>query len=452
LHLAAVDGQIVGSYIEYQEAQLKKIGQTITCTFTRTASHPDQDRAAAMPPVETKEVEIPAVPMREIPVRFKMGTITAVLSGSSAEEQGIKEGDTIVSVDGKADIDPLKLPQILLRKINEEQKTVTLVIKKASGTEQTLTLELKPTRCLSDLTALSMQESLGSTALGLAWSVEPFIADVDESVLSPGQPVPAAGDRVIGVEFVNSAVLMKQGMSFIDSTEKGFAVHGIGSKVEIPYIFTFLLQHVQPQEPTKKNFSFLSRKAETQESKEGEKEKLLSVRLTLESSDGNTKIVDLPILEAADWFQLERGFDLKTDLTTFKAAGIGEALSLGTVRMIDYSLLVYKSVNALINGTVSAKALNGPVGIVIIIYQIAQGGWSEYLMLLCLIGANLAVINLLPIPPLDGGHVVFLLYEWIFRRSPNELVQVVLSYLGLFLIILLMVWTVSLDLSCISRW
>jgi len=79
-------------------------------------------------------------------------------------------------------------------------------------------------------------------------------------------------------------------------------------------------------------------------------------------------------------------------------------------------------------------------------------GWSEYLILLCLIGANLAVINLLPIPPLDGGHVLFLLYEGIFRRPPNELIQVILSYAGLFLIILLMVWTVSLDLACITRW
>ena len=421
--LATVDGQIVGSYAEYQEAQLKKIGQTITCTFTSISSE------------ETTEVEIPAIPMREIPVRFQMGTIAAVLTGSDADKQGIKAGDTIVSVDGKSDIDPLKLPQILLQKINAGQEKVALVIRKSGGAVQTVSLELKPIRCMSDLTGHSMQESLGSTALGLSWNVEPVIIGVDESALLAGQPVPAVGERVVSVEFANSAILFDKGMSFIDNTKEGFAVHGIGNKVEVPYIFTCLLQQVKPQD-----------------AKQGEAEKNLAVRLTLENSDGNVKVVELPILETADWFQLERGLNLKLDLTIFKAAGIGEALSLGTVRMIDFSLLVYKSVNALINGTVSARALNGPVGIVMMIYEIAQGGWSEYLMLLCLIGANLAVINLLPIPPLDGGHVVFLLYEGIFRRPPNELVQVVLSYLGLFLIILLMVWTVSLDLSCVARY
>jgi regulator of sigma E protease len=81
----------------------------------------------------------------------------------------------------------------------------------------------------------------------------------------------------------------------------------------------------------------------------------------------------------------------------------------------------------------------------------ADGGFGSYLMFLCLIGANLAVINIFPMLPLDGGHAVFLIYEGIFRRPPHELVLVVLSYLGLFLILLLMIWTLSLDFTCIPR-
>jgi len=285
-----------------------------------------------------------------------------------------------------------------------------------------------------------MRDPLGSTALGLSWNVEPVIAAVDESALLSGQPIPAIGDKVVGVEFVNCERLLKSN-SFSEVTKDGgFFIHDIGNKIDIPYIFAYLLQDAQLKKP-----SWLERLFGEQE----EKDSPLSVRLILDSPEGNTRIVDLPIVESIDWFNMERGFGLKSELAIFKAAGIGEALNLGTVRMVDYSLLVYKSVNALINGTVSTKALNGPVGIVMIIYEIAQSDWSKYLMLLCLIGANLAVINIFPIPPLDGGHVVFLLYEGIFRRTPNELVQVVLSYLGLFLIILLMVWTVSLDLSCI---
>ena len=409
--LEKVNGQNVTTYAEYLDTQLRYIGQPVTHTFNG------------------KDVEVPAIPMWEIPVRFNMGQIVSVLPGSDAAKQGIVPGDIIVSVDGDAIIDPLKLPQILLRKVNAEQKSVELVIKKASGAEQTLSVALAPIRIMPELSGMSMRDPLGSNALGLSWNVEPIIAEVDESNLT-GQP-PAIGDRVVGVEFVNSVALLRRN-SFSNSTKEGFAFHEIGNRVDIPFIFSYLLQDAQPLES---------------KAKEG-----IFVRLILESPDGSRKEADLPILESTDWFNLDRGYFLKPEQTTITAAGLGDALRRGTVCTLDYGLLVYRTLQALLDGSVSPRALNGPVGIIGIMYKIAQGGWSEYLMLLCLIGINLAVINLFPIPPLDGGHVVFLLYEGIFRRQPNEMIQVVLSYFGLFLIILLMVWTVSLDVSCIPRW
>ena len=435
-HLEKVDGQIVNSYLEYQDAQLRKIGQPITCTFNGT------------------DTLIPAIPMRTIPLRFKMGEIVSVLPDVH-EKTGIEPGDTIVSVDGNADFDPLKLPQILLRRVNAERKSVDVVIKKADGAEQSLTLELKPIRLLPEFGDKSMRDPLGSNALGLSWNVDPVIAAVDESMLSSGEPRPEIGDKVVGIDLVNCERLLVKNSFSEKTNEGGFFIHDIGSKIDIPYIFTYLLQEVRPSKATLWN-RLLARLQGTQ--LEDEEEKILSVRLTLESPDRTTKVVPLPIVESTDsdgkhdWFHLERGYVLNKDLADFQAAGLGEALSRGTTTTIELSLLVYSSVNSLVNGTVSPKALNGPVGIVMIIYQIALSSWSEYLILLCLIGANLAVINLLPIPPLDGGHVLFLTYEGIFRRQPNELIQVVLSYLGLFLILLLMIWTISLDLRCIPRW
>ena len=422
MRLEKVEGQAVNSYIEYREAQLKKIGEPITCTFNGI------------------DTVIPAVPMRAIPIRFVMGAIVSVLPNSDAEKQGIKEGDTITSVDGDADFDPFKLPQILLRKVNAGQTSVELVINKEDGgEEQTLILELAPVHFLADLGLLSMRDALGCAALGLAWNVEPVIADVDESELLPGQPVPTVGDRLVSVELVNCAPFLVKN-SFSDRISdglfrsSGLRIHSIGERVDVPYIFTYLLQRAPALEP-----------------QEGEEPRPLGIRLILESPDEKTKIVEMPILDATDWFQSERGFNLTTELVEFRAAGIGEALVFGTIRTVDYTFLVYRSLNSLINGTVSPRALNGPVGIIDILYRFAHAGLSDFLILLCLIGANLAVINLLPIPPLDGGHVVFLTYEGIFSRPPNELVQVILSYFGLFLILLLMVWTVSLDVGCIPR-
>jgi regulator of sigma E protease len=69
------------------------------------------------------------------------------------------------------------------------------------------------------------------------------------------------------------------------------------------------------------------------------------------------------------------------------------------------------------------------------------------LKFLTIIGANLAVVNFLPIPVLDGGHMMFLLYEGITGKPPGEKIHVALTYLGLFLILALMIWVFGLDIS-----
>jgi regulator of sigma E protease len=63
-----------------------------------------------------------------------------------------------------------------------------------------------------------------------------------------------------------------------------------------------------------------------------------------------------------------------------------------------------------------------------------------------MLSANLAVLNFLPIPVLDGGHMVFLAYEGIRRKPASEQVQLVLTYIGLVFILSLMIWVVGLDL------
>jgi regulator of sigma E protease len=61
------------------------------------------------------------------------------------------------------------------------------------------------------------------------------------------------------------------------------------------------------------------------------------------------------------------------------------------------------------------------------------------------------VINFLPIPVLDGGHMAFLIYEGIRRKPPSEAVYVGLSYLGLAIILAIMLWVFGLDLGFIAR-
>jgi len=61
------------------------------------------------------------------------------------------------------------------------------------------------------------------------------------------------------------------------------------------------------------------------------------------------------------------------------------------------------------------------------------------------------VINFLPIPVLDGGHMAFLIYEGIRGKPPSEAVYVGLSYVGLAIILGIMLWVFGLDLGFIAR-
>ncbi|MCX7417558.1 MAG: site-2 protease family protein, partial [Planctomycetia bacterium] len=73
------------------------------------------------------------------------------------------------------------------------------------------------------------------------------------------------------------------------------------------------------------------------------------------------------------------------------------------------------------------------------------------LLFLTMLSANLAVVNFLPIPVLDGGHMIFLAYEWVRGKPPSEGVVAVLSYVGLALILSLMLFVFGLDLGLIPR-
>ncbi|MDR2438871.1 MAG: site-2 protease family protein [Planctomycetaceae bacterium] len=433
LRLQTVGDIPVKNYNEYMDAQLKYFDQAVLCGFTGTG----KENKVGNVNDESIEGLVPAIPMKEIGIRFKMGTIVSVLPDSDAVKKGIEPGDTILGIDGVTDFDPLKLPQMILRKVNENKNSVQLIVRKKNGQELTIDTELKPVRIIPDIGFLSMKDPVGSTALGLTWEVEPVIEAITENASETAKQLPVGG-KVTAVKLLNAQPILKKN-SFSITDEEGIQFQNIGDRVDIPYVFGKMLQIAEPVSLTEK------------QKKNNTVQKTISVRLQIEDEKGNTKTFDLPIFDSKDWFNTDRGLVLSVEKSVIKIDNFNEALTLGTKKMIECSLSVYRFLVALGNGSVSPRALGGPVAIVHLAYMFADGGLGSYLMFLCLIGANLAVINIFPMPPLDGGHVVFLLYEGIFRRPPNEMIQVVLSYFGLFLILFLMFWTLSLDLTCIPR-
>ena len=100
----------------------------------------------------------------------------------------------------------------------------------------------------------------------------------------------------------------------------------------------------------------------------------------------------------------------------------------------------------MITGKVSVENLSGPISIAQIAGDSAGYGWRAYLGILAFLSVSLGVMNLLPIPILDGGHVVVHSAEWLTGRPVPERVQIVGAQLGLWLVGSLMLFAIYNDI------
>ena len=127
-------------------------------------------------------------------------------------------------------------------------------------------------------------------------------------------------------------------------------------------------------------------------------------------------------------------------------AGINFAFS----ETIEASKLIFKSFTKLVSGAVPLKEVGGIVQIADVTSKAAKISLGVLLTIVALISVNLGVLNLFPIPALDGGHILFNLYELIFRREVNERVLVTLTYCGWALLLGIMMLATFNDIIRLS--
>jgi len=127
--------------------------------------------------------------------------------------------------------------------------------------------------------------------------------------------------------------------------------------------------------------------------------------------------------------------------------GLGAALARALERTWDTSVFSLKMLGKMVIGEVSWKNLSGPVTIADYAGQSAQLGLGAYVAFLALISISLGVLNLLPIPLLDGGHLLYYVVE-IFKGSPvSERVMELGQRLGLTLLLFLMAFAIYNDFN-----
>ncbi|GMQ29184.1 RIP metalloprotease RseP [Algoriphagus confluentis] len=124
--------------------------------------------------------------------------------------------------------------------------------------------------------------------------------------------------------------------------------------------------------------------------------------------------------------------------------GIGEALSKGTSRAFGVVIVNAKALGKMFTGEVSAKNVSGPIGMAKIYGN--RWDWVKFWSITGLISMILAFMNLLPIPALDGGHVMFLLYEMVSGRAPSDKFLENAQKVGMVILLALMVFAIGNDI------
>jgi len=109
---------------------------------------------------------------------------------------------------------------------------------------------------------------------------------------------------------------------------------------------------------------------------------------------------------------------------------LADSLKITVNKFIEDSTLIIKGIEKLITGAIGLNTISGPIGIVDVTAKVASYGLVPLLLLTALLSVNLGILNLLPIPALDGGHIMFNLYEAIFKRELNEKIMVKLTIIG----------------------
>jgi regulator of sigma E protease len=132
--------------------------------------------------------------------------------------------------------------------------------------------------------------------------------------------------------------------------------------------------------------------------------------------------------------------------TVTKRYGPGAAFVAGGARTVELIDLTFVFIQKLFSGNVSTENIGGPITVVQIAGQAAQTDVSSILLVLAFLSIQLGILNLLPIPILDGGHIVFNLFELVFRRPLSTRTREIAQQIGLMLLILLMILAFYNDL------
>ncbi|MCA9073637.1 MAG: site-2 protease family protein [Planctomycetaceae bacterium] len=434
--IIAANGEALDSFAELSRRLSQDRGETLTVTVLRRSG--DGKDATS----QEVDISIPPEPFRTLGLTMDASNLVAVQDHSPAAKADLKVGDRLASVDGLdigGDIDPLRLPDYFGERHGQE---VVVGIKRNApgGQAETTEVTIIPEDRGGWIEPPVLEDSpIAISSIGVAYHLQPVVLAVADSLAEQSSEQPLEPTDQAESEEGSDA----------DAAE---STRGIQRSDELTKLELILPEGAEPDgikdkaiaiEIGETNLAYAFWQMQQLPNRD--------VRLTVQTPGSDvTRTIDLETQQAEDWFlPTARGLRLFPISVPRRAETFSQAFMMGWHHTRTSIIDIYLTLRNLVTRQLSVKELHGPLGIVKVASDVADVGIAPFLLFLGFLSINLAVLNFLPIPILDGGHMVFLIWEAVTRRKPSEQVVVAASLFGMTFIVALMALVLYLD---ISRW
>jgi regulator of sigma E protease len=368
-----------------------------------------------------REVALPPQAAKSLGVRFAIGPIVALVENGPAAQAGLKVGDVIKRVNGNESLDAYGTAIALVGTTEE----VILGVQRGSGTSGDLIeLTITPTASLQTMPPTqSISGEIAINSVGFAYQPLPVVAD---SVALAGESAEQEDDASDATELV-----LQPG----DEIQEIRLVLSPSEKPE--WLQNPLYENVFEQLQKGWEFNPVTPLNSLREAIQllpvGTELKVLATR----PPEGRV-ISTSVVVQADDLVMFQRGLVLMPSESIQQATSIPQALALGVKEGTRRFTDVLRFLKMLPRGRIKLRHVGGPLEIVNIAKHEAEKGISPQLMFLTMLSMNLAILNFLPIPALDGGHMMFLFYELVAGKRANEQLEFRLTVAGLLTLLMLM--------------
>jgi regulator of sigma E protease len=372
---------------------------------------------------EPVDIRVPPAYHYSLGLRLRMGEIFTLRENSPAhpraQEPLVLPGKVMATVEMKDskeitigkilanEMDPIRLP-FQLQEWAAGHPGPKKVILTFRGSSRQVTLAWDESWFYQNEFPLGLKWSMSIPELGIAYQVETTVVEVMKGTpawqagIQPGDVIKAVRHYAIGKKIADEPE--RQKWTKLPVEEGG-------------YLFTSL-----------------------------EKMEIKRVDLQVQRPDGQEVEFTLTAREDSSWPRVDRGLLFIGYQQNYKAANIAEALSMGLNRTKTLVVDTYGNIRSLITRRISMEFLGGPITVARVAYTVADQDIFDFIVLLGMISIGLAVFNFLPIPVLDGGHMVFLIYEKLCQKPASDQVRFATTCVGLALIIGLMLFVFYQDI------